>query len=128
MLGRDVGNKSTWMSHKRFCKLLLPAKIYWPYLLQILTSVLLKVAVNTASHIFPIDNILTGDMLLNAFAVVASFGIYGISSCALSSEKCLLRWGILPLMLELLCVKGVGWWIMSYMLDAPLSGWVVIVL
>ena len=46
MLGRDVGNKSTWMSHKQFCKFLVPVKFHWPYLLNYLTSVSLKATVH----------------------------------------------------------------------------------
>ena len=86
IMGIAVGNNSTWMSHKQFCKLLVPVKIHWTSLLYILMSISVKVAVHTASHIFSIYNRLSDVMLLKALAVVASFGRYGISSWALSAD------------------------------------------
>ena len=56
MLGLADGNKSTWMSHKRFCKSLVPVKMNCTYLLNISTSVSVKVYVHPSSHIYPIEN------------------------------------------------------------------------
>ena len=70
MLGIAIGNKSTWMYHKRLCKLLVPVQIHWNFLLNILTSISVKVAIYPASHIFPIDNRLADVMLLKTLAVV----------------------------------------------------------
>ena len=86
MLGISVGNKSTWMYQKRFCKFPVTVIIHWTYLLNILKSVSVNVSINPASHIFPIDNRLADVMLLKNLAVVASFGGDGMSSWALSDE------------------------------------------
>ena len=64
MLGISVGNKSTWMYQKRFCKFPVTVIIHWTYLLNILKSVSVNVSINPASHIFPIDNRLADVMLL----------------------------------------------------------------
>ena len=70
MLGIAIGNKSTCMYHKRLCKLIVPVQIHWNFLLNILTSISVKVAIYPASHIFPIDNRLADVMLLKTLAVV----------------------------------------------------------
>ena len=64
MLGIAVSNKSTWMFHKRLCKLLVSVKMYWTSLLKILMSVSLKVAVHPTSKICSINNRLADVMLL----------------------------------------------------------------
>ena len=84
MLGIAVGNKSTWMYHKRFYKFLVPVKMHWPSLLNILTYISLKVDVHPESHISSIYNRLTDVMLLKNLEVVDSFGRYGKSILALS--------------------------------------------
>ena len=86
MLGLAVGNKSTRISHKRFCNLLVPVKMHWNFLLKILTSVSVKVAAHPASQHFSIYHGLADVMLLETLTVVDYFGRYGMPSWALSTE------------------------------------------
>ena len=127
MTGLTSVDKSTWMSQRRFCIFLIPVKIHWSSLLYNLTKFSDKVAVHPVLHIFPIDNRLDELMLLKTLAVAASFGRSGMSSCALSDQiisaplgKISLNVGAFSVHMEVCCMR--------YMLEAPVSGLVVIIL